>query len=167
MESSISLESIIENSGYHPNLDVISSGPKPPDPGEIILSGALKKLLKLLREKYDFIILDSPPIGLVSDAYEIGSYADATMFIVRSGVTRRSQLEHLNESLEHKKLPNVFIAFNGFRLGKLYNYGTRHQYQNSDYYGKDDKTKFRTEFFLVPIRNFLSGLRHLIRNRKL
>ena len=165
IDNSIALDSIIENSGHHPNLDVISTGPKPPDPGEIILSQALKKLLKLLKQQYDFIILDSPPISLVSDAFQIGGLADATMFIVRSGVTRRSQLFHINESLEYDKLPNIFIVFNGVRLGKLYNYGTRYQYQNKEYYGHKDESVLRTVFSLVRIKKIFKGFRRLIRKK--
>ncbi|HBK82486.1 MAG TPA: sugar transporter, partial [Flavobacterium sp.] len=68
-----------------PNLDLITSGPIPPNPAELIMSDAMGEMIVELRQKYDYIILDTPPVGLVSDALELTQFCDATLYVVRQG----------------------------------------------------------------------------------
>lgn len=70
-------------------LDVITSGPIPPNPAELILGESMKDLLDDLKRKYDYIILDTPPVGLVSDALELAQFCDATLYVVRQNVTKK------------------------------------------------------------------------------
>ena len=65
------------------NLDFLPSGPVPPNPSELLMSDSLEEAIGQLRKDYDMIILDTPPLGLVTDALELSSYADATIFMIR------------------------------------------------------------------------------------
>jgi capsular exopolysaccharide synthesis family protein len=112
------LDNIIENTGLHLNFDVIRCGPKPPNPSELILSDRLRELMKILRERYDFIILDTPPVGVVADALQIKDIADATMYVVRAGYTRKVQLKIINDIVQKNKLPRPFIVLNAVNLSK-------------------------------------------------
>ncbi len=128
-------DEIIRNSGVHPNLDIINCGPKPPNPSELVLSPKLRMLMDELREQYDFIIMDAPPVGLVADALQMKDMAEATMFIVRSGFTRKKHLRIVKEISEKKKLPKPFIVLNDQNLKK--NYTNSYAYSShSDYYEK-------------------------------
>lgn len=126
------LDNIIENTGLHINFDAIRCGPKPPNPSELLLSDRLRDLIKLLRERYDFIILDTPPVGVVADAIQIKDVADSTMYVVRSGYTRRQQLRIINDIVQKDKLPRPFIVLNSVQLDK----NTYGGYYTS-YYGDD------------------------------
>jgi tyrosine-protein kinase Etk/Wzc len=126
------LDNIIENTGLHINFDAIRCGPKPPNPSELLLSDRLRDLIKLLRERYDFIILDTPPVGVVADAIQIKDVADSTMYVVRSGYTRRQQLRIINDIVLKDKLPRPFIVLNSVQLDK----NTYGGYYTS-YYGDD------------------------------
>jgi len=126
------LDNIIENTGLHLNFDAIRCGPKPPNPSELLLSDRLRDLIKLLRERYDFIILDTPPVGVVADAIQIKDVADATMYVVRSGYTRKAQLRIINDIMQKDKLPRPFIVLNSVQLDK----NTYGGYYTS-YYGEE------------------------------
>ncbi len=126
------LDNIIENTGLHINFDAIRCGPKPPNPSELLLSDRLRDLIKLLRERYDFIILDTPPVGVVADAIQIKDVADSTMYVVRSGYTRRPQLRIINDIVLKDKLPRPFIVLNSVQLDKN-TYGCYY----TSYYGED------------------------------
>lgn len=128
----VAVRDIIRNSGHHPGLDVILSGPVPPDPAELILSDRLRGLVAELRESYDTIILDTPPVGLVADALQLKDLAQATMYVVRVGYTHLPQLRTVEEIRAGEKLPRPFIVLNGMRYdgpGRYgYGYGQGHGY---------------------------------------
>lgn len=135
---------IIRNSGLHPGLDLISSGPIPPNASELLLSDRLRKLIDALKEPYDMIILDAPPIGAVADAFQLNDIADATMYIVRFGFTRRAQLQIIKDIAQKHKLPKPFIVMNAVPLNKQnygYGYGYSYGYGHSShsYYTKNGK----------------------------
>ena len=132
IDTSVKLDNIIENTGLHHNFDVIRCGPKPPNPSELLLSDRLRSLINLLRERYDFIILDTPPVGVVADAIQIKDTADATMYVVRSGYTRKAQLRIINDIMQKDKLPRPFIVLNSVQLDKS-TYGGYY----TSYYGED------------------------------
>jgi len=119
---------IIMNSGLHPGLDVILSGPIPPDPGELILSRRLRALIADLRKTYDTIILDTPPVGLVADALQLKDLPQATMYVVRAGFTRQPQLKVIEEIRTRQKLPKPFIVLNGVRFNGAGTYGYGYGY---------------------------------------
>ena len=110
-----------------PYLDVISSGPIPPNPSELLMGDAMAELIEELKLKYDYIILDTPPVGLVSDALELSRFCDATLYVTRQGFTKKGMLGVVNEKHKRGELHNISIVFNGYqnkaKYGYRYGYG--------------------------------------------
>ncbi|MBU3682067.1 MAG: polysaccharide biosynthesis tyrosine autokinase, partial [Flavobacterium sp.] len=75
-----------------PYLDVITSGPIPPNPSELIIGDTMKKFMEELKSRYDYIILDTPPVGLVSDALELDEYVDVSLYIMRQNYTKKDMV---------------------------------------------------------------------------
>jgi capsular exopolysaccharide synthesis family protein len=117
-----------------PYLDVIPSGPIPPNPSELIMGESMKKMIEELKLKYNYIILDTPPVGLVSDALELTAFCDATLYVVRQNVTRKEMLSLVNNKHKRGELHNISIVFNGFehkaKYGNAYGYGYGYGYGN-------------------------------------
>ncbi|MEQ1744322.1 MAG: polysaccharide biosynthesis tyrosine autokinase [Saprospiraceae bacterium] len=137
---------ILRNTGLHLNLDFIASGPVPPNPSELILSSRLRDLLTEMRDRYDFIILDAPPVGLVADALQMKDIADATMYVVRMNYTRRGQLQIVEDIAQKDKLPRPFIVLNGVPLNKpgqtgAYAYGYGYGNSKNGYYEPERRSK--------------------------
>lgn len=122
------------------NLYFVPSGPVPPNPGELLQSEKLRELLTGLSATFDYILIDSPPIGLVSDAMVLNQYASRTLFVVRYGVTRRDFLKMLENEYQQGKLRKPAIIFNGVKTnkgyGNSYGYGYGYGY---GYYDEDEK----------------------------
>ena len=120
-----------------PFLDVITSGPIPPNPSEMIMSDGMKELIEELKKKYDYIILDTPPVGLVSDALELSQYCDVTLYIVRQNFTKKDMITLLNNRVKRGELNNTSIILNGFqnkaKYGAGYGYGYGYGYGNTTY----------------------------------
>jgi len=107
------------------NLYLISGGPMPPNPSELLLRPAMSELIEKLKERFDYIIIDTPPITLVTDAFVLSNYADHILFIVRQDYTPREALVSLEEFHSSGKLRNVSILFNDLRKSGLgYGYGS-------------------------------------------
>jgi Mrp family chromosome partitioning ATPase len=118
---------ILPVSGYD-NLSLITAGdPLPVNPGEIILNSRMQELFGYLRQHFDFIIVDSPPIEAVSDALTLGKWADLSFFVVRHKYSLRSSLTMVNQLSEDQKLPHPALIINGVRAGhgfqNVYGYG--------------------------------------------
>nr|WP_315223166.1 polysaccharide biosynthesis tyrosine autokinase [uncultured Flavobacterium sp.] len=132
-----------------PNLDVILSGPIPPNPSELILSDAMGELINELKQKYDYIILDTPPVGLVSDALELAQYSDVTLYIVRQNYTKKDMITLLNTRVKRGELNNISIVLNGYenkaKYGAAYGYG--YGYGAYSYHEEPEKENFIKEFF--------------------
>ncbi len=138
-----SLSEIVQKTQI-PYLDFISSGPIPPNPSELIMSEAMGDLIKELKQNYDYIILDTPPVGLVSDALELAQYCDVTLYIIRQNYTKKDMITLLNNREKRGELNNISIVFNGFenkaKYGYAYGYGFDYGYGTySNGYHEDDK----------------------------
>ena len=105
------------------NFDIIGSGSIPPNPGEIMLSPKIKDLIDELRAQYDYVLIDSAPVGKVADAYSLQPYIDTTIFIVRQNYTRKSDLDTLNTIYVDKKLNSPLIILNDVHMRKEEHYG--------------------------------------------
>ena len=138
VDPKVSTQQIIQKSGLHPSLDRISCGPKPPNPSELLLSTRLRTLILELKEEYDFIIIDAPPVGLVADALQMKDIVDATMYVVRSNFSRKGHLQIIKDIVEKDKLPRPFFVFNGMRLKEAVGYG----YGSNGYYQDRPKARF-------------------------
>jgi succinoglycan biosynthesis transport protein ExoP len=136
----------ITNSTQIPNLDVILSGPIPPNPSELILSDAMNELIIELKDKYDYIILDTPPVGLVSDALELAQYADVTLYIVRQNYTKKDMITLLNTRVKRGELSNASIVLNGYenkaKYGTAYGYGYGYGAYSNGYHEEEEKSNF-------------------------
>ncbi|MCS6930409.1 MAG: polysaccharide biosynthesis tyrosine autokinase [Saprospiraceae bacterium] len=140
-------EQVVRNTGLHLNLDFIGSGPVPPNPGELILSARLRQIIAEMRQQYDYIILDAPPVGLVADAIQMRDLADATIYVVRSGYTYKGQLKIIDEIAKHNKLTRPFIVLNAVPFNKpgygsyAYGYGYGYSSRSRNYYEPERRTK--------------------------
>lgn len=103
---------MIQHCAAAPNLHVITSGDIPPNPSELLTSGRMEKLIKELTEYYDYVIVDLPPVAVVSDAIAASKFLDGIAMVVRSGVSDRRML---NEAMRQLKLVNVRILGFVFR----------------------------------------------------
>jgi capsular exopolysaccharide synthesis family protein len=119
------------------NLWVIPAGAIPPNPVELILNGLYAQLLDELSKDFDYIIIDCPPLGLVTDAQEIAKFVDSTVFVVRQGYTPREAIVHiLNRYYEEGRIQNMNVLLNGIRGGiSGYGYGYNYGYGNGYGYG--------------------------------
>ena len=115
-------EKIIQPSEKIPNLDLITSGPIPPNPAELIASEKCAQLFEELKKTYDYIIIDTPPLGLVTDAFLLMRYSDVNLFIVRQGVTNKNIFGSIIRDLENRNI-STSIVINGVEAGKRYGYG--------------------------------------------
>ncbi len=129
-------EEIIQSSGYD-NFDIITSGVIPPNPSELLISEAMEKLMHKLKENYEYIILDTPPIGLVSDALNLLKFADATLYIIRQNYTKKGMLDLINNKSKKGEIENVSLIFNYYRAKQKFGYGYGYGYSYG--YGKYGK----------------------------
>jgi capsular exopolysaccharide synthesis family protein len=121
---------IIQPSGVNPTLDIISSGSAVSNPTELLENGKLAELIAELKNIYSDIIIDSPPVHLVADAYVIARLSDVTLYVVRQGVTQKSELTFIKTLLKENKLPNMQIVFNGVDVKK---FGYGYEYDSAYY----------------------------------
>jgi capsular exopolysaccharide synthesis family protein len=136
----VTKEEIIHPVQIQEKLSFIPSGPIPPNPGELLQSEKLQQLLTELSKKFDYILIDSPPVGLVSDAMVLNQYASRTIFVVHYAVTRRDFLKTLEEEYQQGKLQRPAIVFNGVKASANYGYGNKYGYgYGYGYYEEDGK----------------------------
>jgi len=118
----ISLQEITHQVPGIDNLFVISCGPVPPNPAEMLLSEKIEKMFNELRKNFDSIIIDTAPVGLVSDAVTLGRYADGTIYIVRHNYTLKKQIQLIDDIYRQNKLPRLSIIINDISIGGGYGY---------------------------------------------
>ncbi|MEL5902225.1 polysaccharide biosynthesis tyrosine autokinase [Elizabethkingia anophelis subsp. anophelis] len=122
------LEEIIHVSSFNPYLDVIYSGMIPPNPTELLTNGRFEKLLEELKNQYNYIIVDTAPLMLVTDTFLISDLADATIYVTRSKYTEKTLVEFANSNIDQNKIKNVGFVLNDvnknyFGYGNKYGYG--------------------------------------------
>ena len=116
------------------NLKVIHSGHVPPNPSELLVSSRMQTLIKKIKEDYEVIIIDSPPIGIVSDALELSKYADINMIIIRQGSTKKSSVDVINAMYQESKIKNSATVLNDVDFSRTI-YGHKYGYGNKYGYG--------------------------------
>lgn len=122
-------------SGVNNNLDLLMSGPVPPNPTELVARKSLESIFEILRSSYDYIIVDTAPVGLVTDTLQISRVADATVYVCRADYTPKNYLSIVNDLAANKKLPKVSIVINGIDLSKR-KYGYYYGYGNYGKFGR-------------------------------
>jgi len=133
-------EEIINKTKYS-NLDLILSGPIPPNPSELLNQPKMSEFIKELKKEYKYIIIDTPPIGLVTDGLIIMEHADISMYVVRQNYTTKEMLKHFDDTIHHHKLKSISLIINGITsdrssYGYGYGYGNTYGY---GYYSEDQK----------------------------
>lgn len=138
------LNDAIRSTGIE-NLDLMLSGPVPPNPSELIMSKRSIEMIAIFKENYDYIILDTPPLGLVADALEIAKHTDASLYIVRQGYTRKPMLDAVNEKYSRGEIKNLSMVMNYYKDKGAYGYGYGYGYgaYGNGYHENDlKKTRF-------------------------
>lgn len=133
-------EDFIQSTGVHPKFDVLTSGPIPPNPSELLSNGKLPQLLAELRHTYDYILIDSPPYGLVTDSALIAEYVDATLYIVRYNYTILDHLKRIGDLQRARRFSNLSVIFNGVNYGAGYGYGYGYGGYGYGYYSEESET---------------------------
>lgn len=130
----VSLEEITIS---HPEygFDIISAGTLPPNPSELIKTQKTKDLLVTLKEKYDYVVVDCSPVGLVSDAYILAKLVDVTLFVVRRAKTNKSFFKSVVSQVRMDGIENIALIFNDVKGREGY-YGTSRYYGDKTYYLK-------------------------------
>ena len=145
-DNSIGVDDIIHADPEHDNLDIISSGTVAPNPAELLMDSRLDELVAELRRRYDYIIADNVPVGVVADATISNRISDLTIFVVRAGRLDRRQLPDMEELYRENKLSNMALILNGVdprHRGYGYGYGSGYGsgYGYGYGYGKHRKKK--------------------------
>ncbi|HLA53537.1 MAG TPA: polysaccharide biosynthesis tyrosine autokinase [Flavitalea sp.] len=132
----ISIQSIIKPLKDYDSLFLIPSGPIPPNPSELISHSKLTDLLLELEKDFDYVIIDTAPVGPVTDAYILSPFCDATLYIVRQGITPKALVSHLEKKVRYGGLKNVGIIVNGVSGRGIGKYGYGKSYEYSEYGNK-------------------------------
>ncbi|WP_439559405.1 GumC family protein [Dyadobacter sp.] len=134
----------IQPTGVHPKFDVLTSGPIPPNPSELLGNGKLPVLLSQLKSEYDYILIDSPPYGLVTDSALIAEHVDATLYLVRYNYTILDHLRRIGELHRGRRFANLSVIFNGVNYGAGYGYGYGYGGYGYGYYAEESGTSTQT-----------------------
>lgn len=139
---STDLHSLIQASGVTANLSLLPGGTIPPNPTELLARPALEEAINLLRQEYDYIVMDTAPIGMVTDTQIIARVADISIYVCRADYTHKNDYQLINELQERKRLPSLCTVINGLdmkkkkygyhygygKYGKYYGYGKKYGY---------------------------------------
>jgi tyrosine-protein kinase Etk/Wzc len=146
------LDDIIINTAFN-NLDVILAGTIPPNPMELIANSNTKVLLDILKKRYEYIFIDSPPIGMVADALLLVKYADVNLYIVRQSFTLKRVFSQLIQNVQKKGITNLNIILNDVQLGRKYqnySHGYAYTYGYGYAYGYNELKKSEKKKRKIP-----------------
>lgn len=127
------LKDIIQESEFE-NLDVITAGPTPPNPSELLSTDKMTQLVETLKQTYDYVFFDTAPVGLVSDSFALMSKADINLFIIRSQYSRRDFAMIPDRLKEDNQIPNMYIILNSYDNSSAF-YGSVYKSAYGGYYG--------------------------------
>ena len=136
-DENVTLDKIIHQSNMNPHLDVIYSGAIPPNPTELLTNGRYQVLLETLKPLYDYIIVDTAPLMLVTDTFLFADLADTTLYVTRSNYTEEKLIDFANKNIKANKIKNVGFVLNDVSKSNL-GYGNKYGYG----YGAKEKTLF-------------------------
>ncbi len=132
LSGAVSKEEIILKTKYE-YIDIIPSGPVPPNPNELIASQELSELIEELKKEYDYVLLDTPPIGLVADTKVIIKHSDLTIYLLKANYSKKEFINLINDLYEHEKT-NLGVVINGVKVSKK-GYGYSYGYSYGSGYG--------------------------------
>jgi Mrp family chromosome partitioning ATPase len=137
-------------------LDIIPGGPVPPNPNELLLTKNLDNLIAEMRNRYDIIIIDSAPVGMVSDSFLIDRVIDTTLFVTRSKYTSRSHVKNINAYSANGRLKSLYLCINAVDMTtrtysyRRYGYGYGYGYGSYGYGDDSDKSKKKSKKSKFP-----------------
>jgi tyrosine-protein kinase Etk/Wzc len=129
-----SFEDLIKKTDIE-NLYYVPSGPVPPNPTELLETENMRLFIDRVKKDFDFVVLDTPPVGIVSDALLLGSFADINMFIIRQRYSFKNTLEYIQNIYIRKEMKNLSIVVNDIHISGYYGYGLRYGYGFYEGYG--------------------------------
>ena len=132
-------------SGVNKNLDLLMAGPIPPNPAELIARNSLDIIINLLKERYDYIMIDTAPVGLVTDTLQIARVADASIYMCRADYTPKSSFNLINALANEKKFPNMAVVLNGIDMSKR-KYSYYYGYGGYGKYGRYGRASYGTSY---------------------
>ncbi len=144
------IENLIEQSSFNENLYVLPAGPISPNPNELLMSELMSQMFDELRTKFDYIIVDSSPIGMISDTLLITQYSDIQIYVTRASYTTQKSLGVLHRAVKSGRLSHTFVLLNGvdmdsgsyvYRRYGHYGYNARHNYSYGGSYVNSPKRK--------------------------
>ena len=161
------LEELILPVAEQENLFVLPCGPVPPNPSELLLDDKIGEMFTWLKERFDVVIIDTAPVGMVSDAQTLGKQADCTLYLVRQGHTFKKQVALIDEFYQDNKLPKVSIVINDVKIKPGYGYygygryGYGYGYGYGGYYEEEHPPKsfFEKVFGWLDIRKLFGRRR--------
>ena len=127
-------------SGINDNLSLLMAGPIPPNPSELVSRPSLSKIFDILKQHYDYVLIDTAPVGLVTDTLQVGKYCNISIYMCRADYTPKASFNLINSLAEEGKLPNMCIGINGIDLSMkkhsyYYGYGKYGKYGRYSHYG--------------------------------
>lgn len=136
------VKSQVVSSEINSNLDLLMAGPIPPNPAELVSRPSLGKIINILKHNYDYVLIDTAPVGLVTDTLQIGKHTDISIYLCRADYTPKVSFSMINSLAEENKLPNMCIAINGIDLSEkknayYYGYGKYGKYGRYGHYGNN------------------------------
>lgn len=136
-EDNVNLENIIKSSDKIPNLSIITAGFLPSNPAELVMTPKFSHLLQELKRSFDYIIVDTAPVGLVAEAFTLNRFIDYTIYVVRYNYTYKSQLNIIRNANRQKSLKNIMVVMNDAKQQNGQNYGYGYGYG----YAQDKKVR--------------------------
>ena len=136
----VNLFDMIQKSQISENLDILFGGPVPPNPTELVTRNVLDKAIEQLKERYDYVILDTAPIAIVTDTAIIGRVADMCVYVCRADYTPKESFKYVNVLQKDHKFDKLAVVLNGVDMSKRknrygYGYGSRYGYGKHYGYG--------------------------------
>lgn len=119
----VTFNNVVQHISEIKDLDVVTAGIIPPNPAELLLEPRLKDFFIEAGKRYDYVVIDSAPVGMVSDSLSIADFADATIYVTRLGVTRFRDLQFINSLYDDDRLPKMTVVVNGTTTTRGYGYG--------------------------------------------
>ncbi len=131
------INSMISQSDQNENLYVLSAGPVPPNPNELLMSENMKTMMDTLRKEFDFIVIDSAPIGIVSDSLLIAPYTDLQLYVARANYSSKKCLEILHNAVNNGQLSKCYIVMNGVDI-----HSRSYSYRRYGHYGRGSGSRY-------------------------
>lgn len=120
----LTVDEVILPSTLNPYLDVVISGSIPPNPSELLMSNRLDSFFAELKRRYDYIVVDTAPVGMVSDTYSLNRIADATLYVCRADYSHKNHIHYAEEIVSSNKLKNLSLVINATDVKKAHDYGS-------------------------------------------